>query len=209
MDEKNEKFRFGFVYPLVSAVVDALAYVNLVELFKAIGMKLARSEADRRRYASVAIDLYVVFKWGVLICLWWARVNHPLATIAVAYLIAMNVFVYLYYHVWRPPYDPSRENRRRRFVNLLLSIVYNAACYAYLYNLPFAHDFTVTGPFDAFTASAFLATARSMLVGFPNMAPATAIGQALVLSQTFVVFLFITIVLSASIPQPDPDNKPD
>lgn len=209
MPKKKDQnpLRYGVVYPVVSALVVLFHHLNLVELFKAIAMKMTPKNADRPRYARIAIDIYQVIKWGALIYLWANRVDHPLATVGIVYLIGTNVFTYFYHHVWRPPHDPSEENRRSRFVSLMLAMAYNAACYAYLYDVPFAREFVLTGAVGSTTASLMLGVARSLLIDFPPLAPATPSGYGLALSQTFVVFLFITIVLSASIPQYNSDKK--
>lgn len=193
--------RHGFIYPIVRAIVEMFAYLNLVELFKAIGKRLARNESQIPRNARIGIDVYVILKWALLASVWVGAVNNALATSAVIYLMATNVFTYFYHHVWKPPYDASDENLRSRLVTLILSICYNIVCFGYLYAVPFAGNFRLNTDIGRTTASILLSASHSFLVDFAPVSAVTTVGYALVLSQTAITFIFISIILAASIPE--------
>lgn len=209
MTKKNDQnnLRYGFIYPVVKKMIDALHCLNAVVLFKAVAKRLAKNQEDERPFASIAIDVFVVFKWGLLAYLWTYGIDHPLATVTVFYLIGSNIFTYFYYHIWRDPYDTGDENLRRRFINLMIALAYNAVCYAYLYNIPFHQDYILTASVGPTMASAMLSVAQSLLVDFPPFAATTPTGHVVAMSQTFTVFLFITIILSASVPHFNSKNK--
>lgn len=193
--------RHGFIYPIARAVIEMLAHLNLVELFKAIGKKLARDESQVPRNARIGIDVYVIFKWAFLISIWSGAVNNMLATFAVIYLLATNFFTYFYHHVWMPPYDASDENLRSRLVTLILSICYSIACFGYLYAIPFAGNFRFDESIGRTNASILFSIARSFLVDSAPMSVVTTTGHVLALSQTAITFIFISIILTASIPE--------
>lgn len=193
--------RYGFIYPLANGFVQAFFYLNLVELFKAVGTRLARHESDIQRNARISIDVFVVLKWAFVIWVWSGSINSPLITSAVAYLLIMNVFTYFYHHVWKPPYDASDENLRSRLVTLLLSIAYSITCFSYLYAVPFADAFRVDSGIGRTAASLLFSISRSFLTDFAPMTASSTTGHVLVVIQTAITFIFISIILSASIPQ--------
>lgn len=199
-DRAIDPMRHGFIYPIVRAVVEMFACLNLVELFKAVGKKLARDESQIPRNARIGIDMYVIFKWVLLVSVWVGAVNNTFATSAVIYLLATNVFTYFYHHVWKPPYDASDENLRSRLVTLILSICYSIACFGYLYAVPFAGDFRLSDGIGRTTASILFSASHSFLTDFAPMLAVTTAGYVLVLSQTAITFIFISIILAASIP---------
>ncbi len=192
--------RYGFIYPIVSALVQATLYISLVELFKAVGKRLAPTKEEEARYCSVAIDVFILFKWITLSALWLFGVQHPLAVLFVAYMIGTNLFVYFYHHVWRAPYDGSDENRRRRFVNLVQSFAYNLMAFAYLYDVPLVRHFEVSGGANHALASSLLSVSRSMLVDYSQMSPVGSLGIIVTLVQTATVVCFLSILLSVSVP---------
>lgn len=204
MDEaqnENKALRHGFIYPVVCAFITALNYLNLVELFKAVGKRLSRDTDESVQYIRIAIDVFIILKWALVVFIWAAGVNSPLVTLFVGYLIATNIFTYFYRHIWEGPYDPSREGWRSRFYMLISSFVYNAVCYAYLYDVPFRSQFSVSNSISHTGSSALLSASRSVLVDFSSMSPVTSAAYVLSLSQTLIVFLFISVILSVSIPK--------
>lgn len=196
-----DSMRYGFIFPIARGMVEALACLNAVELFKAIGKRLARDESQMFRNARIGIDVFVILKWIFVISVWLAAVNDTLVTFAIAYLLGMNVFTYFYYHVWQRPYDSSDENLRSRLVTLILSIAYSIICFGYLYAVPFADVFHVDSGISRTTASLLFSICRSFLVDFAPMTAESTTGHMLTVIQTAITFIFISIILSASIPQ--------
>jgi hypothetical protein len=196
-----DPMRHGFIYPIVRATIEMITYLSLVELFKAIGKKLAHNDLQIPRNARIGIDVYLIFKWVVLVCLWVSCVDNVLATVVVIYLLATNVFTYFYYHVWKPPYDTSEENLRSRLVTLILSIFYSVACFGYLYAVPFAGNFRFNEGANHTTASVLFSASQTFLVDFAPMSAITYTGYGLALFQTAITFMFISIILAASIPE--------
>ena len=131
----------GFIYPFFDSVIKGLYYLNLVEFFK----YLARVYAKRKRESiskeilirnsNIAIDIYQIFKWGVLIFFWVNGYDGVISLMIICYLLGGNLFTYFYYHVWGSKYfqGVNRATLNRRFLNSIIAIAYYLFCYAYLY----------------------------------------------------------------------------
>lgn len=196
--------RHGFIYPVVACVIEAMRYLSLVELFKAIAKRLARDEKEMPRNARIAIDVFNILKWTFIAIIWANGLSHPLLTLAVAYLIAANAFTYFYCHVWHPPYDASEENMRSRFVSFVLSFCFSVLSFGYLYALPFASGLQFSDV-DASLGGIMFSVARSIFADISSVTPVSVGAQILSLTESVVTFVFISIILASSIPQ---FNKP-
>ncbi len=189
-----ENYRHGFLYPLYCALIGFLAHINVVELFKAVGRRLSPETGVR-----VAIDIFVMSKWLIVLYLWGTHASGAVAIAIVLYLIGTNFFTFFYYHVWNDPYDPTDDGYRSRFMMLMTSIAFNAACFAFLYDVPFSAHFTTVEAFSHTGASVLMSIARTVFVDTAPMMPITAIGYVLTLGQTVLMFMFISVILSASL----------
>lgn len=198
---RNDIARYGFIYPLVRATVEALTYLNLVELFKAFGKKLAKEKSAEVPNIRIGIDVFIVLKWTAVVGMWLAGLSHPVATIAIVYLLIANIFTYFYCHVWLPPFNNDDENLRSRFVTMAIALCYNIVCFGYLYAFPFSGHFNVPEEMGPSLGGLFSSIANSILTDFSPVIATSNTAQALVLLQKVTTFIFISIILAASLPQ--------
>jgi hypothetical protein len=107
---------------LFEIIIYILHHLNLVELFKVIANKLACKEEDNKKYESIAIDIFIVFKYMYIYLIWLNDWSHNLIIYSVYYLIFMNVFTYFNHHVWDLKINDKKpmslERERRRFISL-------------------------------------------------------------------------------------------
>ena len=192
----------GFIYEVVKVVIDNLKYLNLVELFKAIAKKIKPNQSDE--YSKIAVDIFIVMKWIFVSILIFLEINNSWITVFVWYLIATNLYTYFYYHNWideslnTSNFDNDRI--RRRFVNLILAICFSNYSFSYLYKFPYNSEFSwisneIIG--DSFTYS----ICNSITANYDLVKPISSLAFSISTIQIFISFIFITIVISRSIPQ--------
>ncbi|MFQ2131567.1 hypothetical protein [Aeromonas hydrophila] len=202
----------GFIYPLADKVVLFLKHVNLVELFKFVAkfyceMKFKNESKEAKTvqiitHCNIAIDIFQVFKWGLLLFFWGCSYTGKSSEIIIWYFIASNLFTYFYYHVWGSSHAQyqTRESMNRRFVNTMLAIAYYIASYAYLYELHYSAQLKwADGTVDSINAI-YLSIANSFTLAYEGFAPLTQEIRVVLISQTINTFLFFTIIIGNSIP---------
>jgi hypothetical protein len=182
-------------------MVEAFTYLNLVELFKTIGKKLAKKKSAEVPNIRISIDVFIVLKWTAVLGMWLAGFDHTLVTTAIAYLLIANIFTYFYYHVWHPPFNNDNENLRSRFVTMAIALCYNVVCFGYLYAIPFSSHFSASEEIGHSSGVLLFSIANSMLTDFPSVMIASDTGQVLVLLQKATTFIFVSMILTTSLPQ--------
>ena len=96
----------GFIYPFFDSLVRLMYYCNLVELFKFFA-KLYTGIMHKRngdevttpdviRSCNIAIDIYQVFKFSVLLLLWVCEVNSVFSKIVICYLLFVIYYSQIY-----------------------------------------------------------------------------------------------------------------
>lgn len=198
----------GFIYPIVNFIVEKLDKVNLVELFKYIARWLNKDKTNtlkERTYVRIAVDLFIVVKWLFIFIVWCFRISNSFTTLFVWYLIFSNLHTYFYRHIWC---DDAFDNRfwdkervRRRFVNLILAFSYSNVCFGYLYSVPFAKHMDWGGNVSRLHGLLF-SMSNSVAANYNTVNPATDFGNYVAMVQLVVTFLFVSIILSRSVPQP-------
>mgnify|MGYP001224350217 CR=1 FL=1 len=188
----------GFIYVGTDKLISILKWLNIIELIKIIVWKASKASTSKRN-CNIAIDVFIISKYVLVLLLWAKCVNNICATSIVVYLILSNIFVYFYYHIWKSRIS-DQDHAKRKFINLITSIAFMIICYGYLYCIPFASQFKWT-LIDGHVW--FAATRLSISNSFTlsaEVAPITLFSQTLVLSQQVISFGFIAIILSQSIP---------
>lgn len=199
----------GFIYPLFDSLIRFFYYCNLVEFFKFIA-KLCHglckqtplTDSDKIHCCNIAIDIYQLFKWIVLLGLWKLDVNSELALFFTYYLLSSNLFTYFYYHVWGSKFSQrtNREALNRKFLNALLAVSYYLACYAYLYQVHFSCEIRWPDNLIDSTNAIYLSIANAFTLTYGGFSPLTQEIRVVFLSQLINTFLFFTIIISNSIP---------
>jgi hypothetical protein len=202
----------GFIYPFFDSLVRLMYYCNLVELFKffaklytGIMHKRNGDEAtipDVIRSCNIAIDIYQVFKFSVLLLLWVCEVNSFFSKIVIYYLLFSNLFTYFYYHVWGSKFGQriDRDTLNRKFLNSLLAISYYLLCYAYLYEVHYSQMIFWPDSLVDSTNAIFLSVANAFTLTYGGFKPLTQDIRVVFMSELINTFLFFTVIITNSIP---------
>lgn len=192
----------GLLYPVASLVIEVLNRLNLVELFKFVASCVAvKLGSDRRSFASVAIDIFIVAKFSFIFWLWTEGKQGTVWIALVGYLLFFNGFTYFYHHVWshRGTPRPNELHRiRRRFISLLLAVAFSVVVFAYLYAIPFSSEFHLV--INGALGSLVYSIATTFFAGSGFAEPLSTAANIITLAQQFNSFIFITIILANSIP---------
>ncbi len=199
----------GFIYPFFDNTIKFLHYTNIVELFKFIAKLIARyiyqdkiTNEKLITYANIGIDIYQIFKWSILIIFWMFNCNNEFSKIIIFYLIYSNLFVYFYYHVWGSKFKQrqDRATLNRKFLNYLLAITFYLACYAYLYQIHYQKVIEWPNNIIDSTNAIYLSITTALTLTYAGFNPLTQEARVLFMSELINTFLFLTIIVSNSIP---------
>lgn len=200
--------RYGFIYKSVKAILDSLNYLNLVELFKLIAVKLNNRPTDDERnktFARVGIDIFICLKWILIFVLWYKGITNLFLTIFVWYLIIANVYSYFYNHIWTDDAlnteGFTKDRIRSRFLNLMLAVAYSTFCFGYLYQIVYPTDFDWTTHAPSFALALQFSLSNSLAANFEQVKPLSDFANQIANLQLAFTFVFVTIILSKSIPQ--------
>ncbi len=202
----------GFIYPFFDSLVRLLYYCNLVEFFKFLA-KLCTGVLHKRnggeptaqeiiRSCNIAIDIYQLFKFGVLYLLWACEASGSISKIIICYLLFSNLFTYFYYHVWGSKYGQrvDRDTLNRKFLNSLLAISYYLLCYAYLYEVHYSQMIVWPDGLIDTTNAVFLSVANAFTLTYGGFSPLTQEIRVVFMSELINTFLFFTVIITNSIP---------
>lgn len=212
----------GFIYPFVNNIVKVLKYLNLVECFKEVATSICLynnrlvgfpTSDEIKKYCNFAIDFYQIFKWTVLLWLWLCVDRHielglyiTSVTIDTSYfawyLITTNLFTYFYYHVWGSPHLQllTRVTMNRRFMNTILAILYYITTYAYLYEIHYSSDFSWPNNTVSHINALYLSVSNALTFSHDGFDAINSSGRFILISQAVNTFIFLTIIISNSIP---------
>lgn len=195
----------GFIYAFTDTFLNCLNKLNLVEFLKFIAKRLTKEQYKELENMNIAIDVYIVMKWVAIICFWYNSLNGLIYVLVTGYLIFTNLQTYFYYHVWSTRAvvneQISIDRVRRRFVNLILAIGYSVVCYAYLYQVCYpSHFINWPSNFSPWLYSLHFSLTTA-IKGSGNLAPVTNTALLIMTSQFVSTFIFLSIMLSRSVPQ--------
>lgn len=206
----------GFVYPIISIIISCIEKLNIVNLFKYTAVIMTKwlyaNKSEEtvirlvRRNRNIAVDLFIVVKFIFIGLVWIYQINNIYNTIFVIYLLVMNSFTYFYYHVWEETAILNQfqtlHRVRRRFINLIISIVYLIFTYAYLYAVPYSQHFKWgDGITPTFVMSFLFSVSNSFNGGYNVVGPISEFGELIKSSEIVSIFVFVVIVLARSLPQ--------
>lgn len=196
--------RNGFIYEVIDRIIESLNYLNLVELFKFLAKRLTRQNAKKEELISnvnIAIDIFIVLKWLVVLFIWLNNITGAFWTLLTFYLIWSNIHTYFYYHLWKKEKNGGLEKMRRRFVSLVLAISFSNFGFAYLYSKVFSENFAWKIESTLIDQSSLLYSfSQSLFVGSGSVYPITLLGEFLTVMQLIISFIFVVVILSASLP---------
>ena len=198
----------GIIYTTTKFLLDNLKYLTLVELFKYIGHLLnpKKNNVDwKLAFSRTSVDIFIILKWALILILAKYNISSNFWTVTTCYLILTNVYTYFYYHIWTNEAlnteNFSMDRIRRRFVTLMLAVGYSDLCFAYLYKVPFKANFEWSSNLTTFTKSTWFSISNSLAANYDAVKPITDFGYNVSMTQLILTFIFLTIILSKSIPQ--------
>lgn len=198
----------GILYTIFKLLIDNLKYLSLVEWFKKLIILVFADKNEISsivKYSRIAVDLYIIAKWVLIILILQNSITNQFLTILVWYLIYSNLYTYFYYHIWVKeslnPDNYSIDRVRRRFLTLMLSIGFSNLCFAYLVRMPYMSDFTWSNDSPTNLKSIWFSFANSLTAEYEYVLPNTQNGLDITITQLIISFVFLTIILGKSIPQ--------
>ena len=204
----------GFIYNYFDKFIQLLLYTNIVMFFKHITVKIAKSKGlntkqDFIHYANIGIDIYQIFKWGILVLFWSLGTTNNFSKYIIYYLIYSNLFIYFYYHVWGSKYNQrtDRATLNRKLLNYLLAISFYLACYAYLYQFHFFEMIKWPDNLIDTTNAIYLSVANAFTLTYGGFAPLTQEARVIFMTELMNTFLFFTIIVSNSVPNHTGDKN--
>lgn len=213
--ERERAVDNGFIYPLFDTLIRILCYINIIELLKSITTKISNhilknmtddNKRNRiiRKNKNLTIDGFIVGKFLLIYILWKNDISNIFTLISIWYLLIMNIFTYFYHHVWIQSamlnMHLTMHRVRRRFINLFISLFYMIVTYGYFYSIPYKLSFEAIGKIS-YQDYFFYSISNSFASSYDKIKPITNFGESLKLSQLIMVFIFITIILSRSVPE--------
>lgn len=211
---KENEFDNGFIYPLFNRLIKFLNIINVVEILKKYiciffekrheshtQLEIKRFSRKVRNYI---IDIFIIFKFLFVLLLWQFNINNKFVLGIVIYLLIMNLHTYFYYHIWKDSATLDENlsvNRiKRRFMNLFISFIYMIISYGYLYNIPLNQYFK-TNKCVSHINYFIYSISNSFANSYDKIQTVGNIGDIIRLSQVIMTFIFITLILTCSIPK--------
>jgi hypothetical protein len=190
----------GIIYEIAKPIICIGFYTNAVEGFKYIFSLLGKDKVQSNKLKGIAIDLFVILKWILVVALWQMRVDSIWVIGIISYLVWTNLFTYFYYHVWDIKGKMNQHRKRRRFINLILAILFSNVSFGYLYDLGFSNHFSVKEGFEGELSYLLYSSYNSVIGDYQFIQPINNIGSSIASVQIALTFIFATIILSNSIP---------
>jgi hypothetical protein len=205
--------RNGILYSIFKFILDNLRHFTLVEWLKLLFQSLNRDPRNQEKtiqYGRFAVDIFIILKWIFVLLMWSLSVSNAFVTAVVWYLILTNIYSYFYYHIWCDDAlrteTFSRDRVRRRFLNLILAISYSNLCFAYLYKLPYKPNYKWSDQVATDIKALWFSISNSLAANYDSVKPMTAFGDGISMIQLLITFVFVTIIISKSIPQTSSNN---
>lgn len=186
--------------------------INLVEYFKkAVCIFYRRAYSvkvlDKPKTieaSNIAIDIYQIFKFGILFVLWFIEMESELSKVIIFYLLASNLFTYFYYQVWGSKYESrtDRDTLNRKFLNTIFAIAFYLLAYAYLYQFHYQEMIYWLVNANALEAI-YLSISTAFTLTYSGFSPK---GDDITIYMVFMseiinTFFFLTIIISNAVPK--------
>jgi len=196
---KNNTLTNGLIYTVIDKLITLLIFLNLVELIKVIFKKII---SDKNIGSKQGTDIFIITKWVFIIILFKLKIQSVIITSFVWYLIIANVFTYFNYHVWKIDNGSFDSHRiKRRFITLTLAIFFNILCFTFLIRIPYFEEFSWSKNNSLSTQAISCSFSNTLALGCEKVKPISEFADSIIIIQTSITFIFLTIILSNSIPQ--------
>lgn len=193
----------GILYKIFDWLIEFLNYINLVEILKRFVPRVFKIKKNNISVTRATVDFFVISKWTLISLLWFFNVKSVYFNYFVWYLIATNLLSYFYHHTWTKSLQENTfdlDRLKRRYLNLLLAIGFNIICFAYFFAVPFASNFKWDRGYPNLPDALFFGTANLLITEYKPVNISSSVGSQLVLIETITTFIFLTVILSNSIP---------
>lgn len=194
----------GIIYKTFDWLVETLNYINLVEILKKVVSTFFKKKKDKISASRATVDIFIILKWLFISLIWFWEIKSSCVNYLVWYLIATNLFTYFYHHTWTKNLQDNTfdlDRLKRRYLNLLLAIGFNLLCFGYLVAEPFASNYSWELGYPTFLDSIFHSASNLLITDYEPVGILSNIGSQLTIIETITTFIFLTIILSNSIPQ--------
>lgn len=190
----------GFIIEIVEFLINLFFRLNIVEYFKELSSLFTKEIDHINKLKNILIDVFIILKFLFIALIIHYNWQSILITLIVWYLITTNVFTYFYYHLWKKPEKIDYKNQKRRFINLFISIVFSNLSFSYLYLHPYSIHFKLDHASFQKSAAITYSFFNSIFVTYEPFKPLDQSGYFISFIQLSITFIFISILLSNSIP---------
>lgn len=201
----------GFIYLIINCAIEGLEKLNMVEWLKWYAVKRNPHKDNKIKeliYSRFAVDGFITLKFIFVAAMWAFGIEHWVVTVFVWYLLVMNLQTYFYYHIWCKDAVVSAHTYlhrvRRRFITLFLAISFSNFSFAYLYACAYRDNFSWGDKGARFLQALWFSISNALAANYDVVKPGDdPVANAVCMCQLVMTFVFVTIILSKSIPQGD------
>jgi hypothetical protein len=138
----------------------------------------------------------------VIFFFWCKDANSFFVQIIVWYLLITNLHTFVYYFLLKNNSDGNdAERSKKRFIKLILAILFSAVCFAFLFAVPFHEHFSWQKSHNLVMQSIWFSLSNSIAGNYDIVGPLTEKAYNLMMVQYVVTFVFVSVLISKAIPQ--------
>jgi hypothetical protein len=203
----------GILYIIFDLIMFLLKYINIVEWLKVFLEKCSSARYPKYVWSRLGTDLFIFAKFTFVLWLWGTKNNSWYYTFAVWYLLVSNVYTYFYYHAWSKKVlsgsNFSVDRIKRRFFSLMLAISFHFIGFAYLFHISYWENFdwnrevltNVEVGTSSWNQALWYSVSNSFTRSYDAVRACTNLGDTISMIQVLFAFMFLTIIISTSVPQ--------
>lgn len=186
----------GIIYPVIDTLIIAMRKLSLVELFKIIGEKIAKNHQEANKFRRIAIDIFIVLKWFVLLFFYFFNISNCLSIIVTTYLTFFNIFTYFYYHLWDEKEPNTYKEAKNGFVKSLFAFAFNIFAFAYFFKISNIIWIKFIVPNFNRLTPLFFSIKHTLGGGSELIQVVSTNGEILLLIHTITSFIFIVLIIA-------------
>jgi hypothetical protein len=213
---KEKQLDNGLIYPTISILLTILHKLSIIEWIKDLVCKnivafykntysLETIQRKQRRASNITIDLFIIIKYLFVITLWKLDYSNNLTNIITFYLLFYNLFTYFYHHLWSEVAIKDMyltvHRVRRRFIALFTSTFFMIITYGYLYRVVIDTKFKWANEVVSSKKALLYSISNSFAGSYQGLTPLNEMAELVKVSQTIMMFTFISLILARSLPQ--------
>lgn len=195
----------GFIILGFGCLINGILKLSLAECIKYYAKKIL-SNWQPRSAAGLGIDVYITVKWLVLILILYIGSSNYFSLFLICYFLFFDLFNYFYFHSWGTESQYSKLTdkeqflrERRRFVTFLLAVLYSIFGFSTIYFLFIPSELCWPSEPNLIDA-VLLSVSNSFTLTYDGFSPDSQIGRSVLVSQVLSMFMFLTVLISNSVP---------